>query len=351
MNAQNQIEIIGVSEKSAGKKFIKAPFLSILDQDLNEISTHYFKSNTSANNPRLVNSADNQKILSFYKATSLDEQVEKTEIHYLDNEYKLLNSSSVGHKLRSKKVVVLNDIPIILGYSRQNLNIVIKSLSKPSFSESIGISKEPTIPSDIESLNDNELVVCGIENGFHYPDGHDYNQKSAFGFIDVLNNKGVSTKHVSAKTSQHQFFNDIEVLDSTLILTGTEQSDQTSMDLLLRRYDHKLNLMSNEIFEEEGLQIGIKTIEENGFLYTLVRSENLEENKTTIRLVKSNKDFTQVWLKEYGDETFYDPKDLLIADDKIMVISNIVNKTTKESKASLFIISLDGNLISETAIH
>lgn len=209
------------------------------------------------------------------------------------------------------------------------------------------VTTDPTIPTDLELDPYGDLFFSGIANGFHYPDGYNYEQKYAFGFIAKMNANQEVTKQASKKTKQHIFFEDIELMDSTLLVTGTEQSETSSMDLLLMKYDQNLDSIASQIIIEQGIQTGVKSIVFNGYIYTLVYAEDIEDHSMKVRLVKSTKDLKTIWMKDYGDGASYKPTDLLITNNRIHIVSNIKDRITEDSRASLFVISLDGDLITQ----
>jgi len=185
----------------------------------------------------------------------------------------------------------------------------------------------------------------------NYPDGHDYKEKSAFGFIGEIDSDGKITNQKKHQHHQHLFYEDIEVVGRSAIVTGTKQQDGSSMDLLLVNYNDSLSIEQEKTFTKEGVQYGLKTIKYNDFYYTLIASENLENNKLNLSMMKSDLHFNSLWEKNFDSHQSQDPKDLIITNDKIYCLINTREEKGAATNAELYVLSLDGILLNKKSIQ
>ena len=351
INQNGNLEIIGTSEMSSGKKYIKSPFISIYTDQLERISNNEYKTSTTANNPRLFSHQNGKKTLSYYKPISFGDANERSHLIELDKDYNLKDEIIFGQTDRIHEVIGFKEEYIALKFNRRKNQLGLKGIGKSAFETPFILSEEPGVPTDLEVARNGSFLFCGTQNDFDYPDGHSYNEKATFGFIGKFDQLGNVLKHDSYKHDEHVFFNDIELTNKYTIVTGTKQLNGSSMNLLLVCYDDNLQLKYEKTLLNEGFQYGVKTIFHEQYFYTLIKDENLGNHKTNFSLMKSDSLFQPQWVKKVPSEKSTEPIDFLILENHIYCVANAYLQNKNSIQAEIYKISMDGELIKKQAIQ
>jgi len=335
VNDKGQIEVIGVSEKSSKKKFIKSPYIMLLDTNLNTKTRPFYKTAATAKNPKLSKSKDGNHILSFYKSVSLNYAIETTNYKILNDRYKFKKTHQFGKRTRFVKYIESPNTSVSLVYQRATgkTEFIIEGTSNTKFK----INEEP--------------CICGVQNGLKYSDGYRFKEKTASGFIGEINEQAEITNQVIHPHDQHLFYEHLEFLKEGSLITGTKQHTNSSMDVLLVSYDDQLSIVREKAFLKEGIQYGVKSIQYENEIYTLYTSENPDNNKLNISLMKCDLSFNRIWEKNFYNNSSHTPTDFMIHDQQIYCLNNSVTEKGKSSQAKVMVISLDGELLSEKFIH
>lgn len=351
LDKDGNIEVIGTSEASSMKHYIKSPFIFVYNEDLQKIYTKYYKTSCTTINPRLYTHQDGSKTLSYYQPTSLDNSTEKSYLIKLDQEYKIQKEVVFGYRHRIQAAIELAGSYITLLYNRQKNNIELRGIGTRSFDTPFVLNNETSVPADLEMGRNENFLFCGTQNGFDYPDGYEYNQKATFGFIGEINRMGKILNHSSYKHNQHVFFNDLEVTKKAIVVTGTKQQAGSSMDLLMLRYDDSLQVNHEKTFIKKGYQKGVKTILHDQYFFTLIVDENPKNNKKNFSLMKSDSLFQPQWIRTFPSEHSANPVDLIIANQHIYCLANVVVQGENTMQAEMYSISMEGDLIKKQTIY
>lgn len=351
---QDQIIIATTAVPAQNVIDVKFPYLMVLDDSLNVSNSKIFDSQTTASNVCIETLSEGNCILTYYCPKSLQQLEEKTVIKKLDHNLEELNGISYGHRTRIKNIVSTDSTVVALNYERSTKDVSIvtfsdfKEKSKTKFKE----DSETTMPTDIILLPDNTMVVSGIANGFHYLDGHNYENAFSYGFAKKLGSDGRDLKNYYHRTSGHVFFNEVIYDSSGLTVVGTKQSNRTGMDILFLRLDEQLNLVWEKVFEAPGIQEGNKIISIDGYYYLLGTTENLETHKMQGCLVKANSTGKIIWKQDFGiPEASHTTVDMIYHNSGLVVLSESKEARNSNPSVQLYKISTEGEMMRELSLN
>ncbi len=353
LNQDGNFEIVGTSELSSEKKYIKSPYISIFNKELLNLSNHQYKTFATVQNPRLFTHQNGTKILSYYGSKSINNGTNLSYLLELSTDYKMQKKLLLGENIRIKKTIGLKKEGrnITLSYDKKKLNIELKGLGHPTFKTPFALNEEPSIPTDLELTKNNVFLFSGIQNGFNYPDGYDYNEMAAYGFIGAMNQDGNVLKHASYQQDQHVFFNDIELAKKSIIVTGTKQEKGSSMNLLMVSYNDSLEIITEKSFIKKGFQYGIKTIQHDEHYYTLIADENPKNHKKNLSLMKSDHLLEPQWIKEFPSDYSTEPVDIIITNQHIYCLINVTSENSTSIQSEIYMLSMDGEFVKKQTIQ
>ncbi len=213
-----------------------------------------FASETSARGILIKKDQFGQPFISYYQAKSLGQQEEVSRLFSLNSEHGLDPIISYGHRTR-----VVDFIPsssqqfISLNYERQTANSSVAWIKNKEVKnkEMYTIGEETTIPKQIKQLENGDLLISGIADGFEFKDGHSYKEAFTKGFILLTDNEGVEKERwLKAENNGHVFFEEMQVNDDHIYISGSMQQGDTGLDVFIIKLDKQLNQINEVIFTE-----------------------------------------------------------------------------------------------------
>lgn len=352
-NQKGEIVITGTASGVSKNKYIKSPYILRIDSNLNLIDRHSFPTLATALNPKIHLQGQNN-LLYFYGADSSTGSIERSRIVFLDEEYEQTSYYQYGDKTRLECLISIDSNRIITcNYDRRERSIKVicfqdeQRLGQATFSA----SNETTIPTDMILTGNNNILISSIANGFHYQDGHDYINEKAFGYLLKTNLTGDKILEKTIEGKQHLFINDImQTPDGKVFITGTEQQDETGMDLLLVELDSSLSIKKKIVDNKKRIQKGIKSVWHNDHIYVLAKSENMEDHNMKISIHLYDIEGKLKWNKTIDQDSSYDPKEFIIHNEKLYIIADKKATRTSTQYSVLAVVSLDGELLQELEI-
>jgi len=346
----NQLIVAGTSHPDSNTLAIKSPYLLTLDSSLNIYDTRIFKTETTASNVIFKALKNNEYALAFYGAKSLQNQQEQTQIFILDQDLLEEDNQIYGTRTRIRDLTEIGSDLISLNYERTDQTMSLRSNKK--FDIKIEEGAESSIPTDILVTPEKEIFILGIANGFHYLDGHNYEEQFAYGFIRKYNSSAKELNKFNYKESGHTFFSDMLYHDEILSVMGTKQKSNSGMDILLLQFDNELNLLREKSFPKKGIQEG-STIEYfDNSIYIFGTTEDLSTHKLSLELSCLNVDGNIIWQQSFGDpKRSYSAIDMILFDSNIILLSQSVENRISTQLNHLHKVSLSGDLIKEVQLN
>ena len=352
---RDNLIVAGSGQFSENVLDIKSPYLLTLDSSLNIIDSNVFKTETTASNVLLKSFDKDQCVLTFYAAQSLKNQEEQSEIKILDEEFRVINKFTYGHRTRIKDIAIVDHTAFFtLNYERSTQEISAKLFenSNEEFNVLVKESLETNIPVTITLLPEKQFAISGIANGFHYLDGHNYSNPLAYGFIRKFDRKGNELSRFNYKYSSHIFFNDMICVEDNLVVFGTKQSEETGMDLFILQFDDQLNNVWEKYFQTPGIQEASKIIFIEGLFYILSTTENLEIHNMSLVLMCIDQKGNIEWEKSFSEENRSSSAvDLVYFKSHLIILSQSKENRISSPDNLLYKISLGGDIIKKISLN
>lgn len=357
LSIQDSLLILcGTAKDSHDPSSIKSPFILHFKQDLTKTDSQFFQSKTTAVHPTyMVDTEIPYALLSYYRAADLTEQEEISIIHRFDKAFQQESTFSFGYRTRIKTLKPLDQNQYVtLSYERETQSMSLHFIRNSNIESQINFEEgmETNIPTDLVVSPSKEIFFSGIANGFHYPDGHNYKQQSAYGFIIKTDSSGIETNRFIYKQTGHAFVNDIHYDEDHIYAIATVQSNSTGMDLHCIKLDKGLDQIWNIPFVEKGTQEGSKLIMLKQTVYLLGTTESGSKDKVILQVHKINKNGDLIWRKNVGQShTFLNPADMVYWGGYLYIVSNTRKSRTAGPQILLQKISLDGIVIDQVTIE
>jgi len=190
-----------------------------------------------------------------------------------------------------------------------------------------------------------------IAHGFHYPDGHEYKHSNTYGYIISTDSNGQQKHQYNHHGTGHVFIHDLIQNGEFIFAVGAHQSTHSGMDILLLKLDSHLKLKSEKILAEEGIQEAhlIKLKDEQIFIAGT--SENMLNHKMKCHLISLDSESNIKWTSIIEDEGSCRPQDLIINENKLILLVESKASRTSDSKSLLYTFSLQGTSLQELEIY
>lgn len=351
-NYNDQIIIAGTARDSISQ--IKSPFIMVYDRSLAKLSQHFFKTKTTALNPQLTQMSGDGFLLSYFRAESPSNQTEISEIHYLDGEFNTDKIVSYGNRTRVKELLINQDDSVLtLNYERatQDISLQFFLKAKPHQKLSFKVSDETNIPTALIPLYPTGFAFSGIAHGFHYPDGHDYKHPKTYAYVISTDSLGQKVHQYNHHGDGHVFINDLIQRGESLFALGTHQSTQSGMDMLLLVLDPHLNLKSDLVFPEAGIQEGFLIKAHKDSFFIAGTTENSLDHKTKSQIQCLDAQYNVKWKTTIEEEGSWKPQDFIILDDELMLLSESKDKRMAPSQSHIHTYSLNGKFLNKKKIN
>lgn len=352
---KNLLVVTGTAEDSTLSPGIKSPFRLYLHPDFSEASSVFTPTETTAIQPFSFHLGDsNISHLAYYRATSLRQQEEKSYLHYFNSERQALDLTEFGNRTRIGSIVGLDENRLIaLSYERETQKMSLRFMNKQKIEHEISFaeSNQTNIPTGLVVLPNKEILFSGIADGFHYPDGHNYSNPQAYGFIFKTDSEGNILNQYTHSGNGHVFIHGLHTKEDFIYAGGTYQSDSTGMDLLSIKLDQNLNPLWTRQITRDGIQEVKKILAIEQDLYLLSNDEQSDHNMR-LQLSKLNNDGELIWQKHFGEHNYsYEPIDMTLFEKNLYIASNAHRSRITSPSIFLFKIDLDGVLLDEKIIQ
>lgn len=342
------------TDTTSAQPNIKSPFIMVFDSTLVKLSQYYYQTPTTSLNPKITLVSPTEYILSYYHAKSLGDQTEISQLLYLNTAFNTNKKVSYGNRTRIKDLLShKNETLITLNYERSSQHTSIQFLQDKKLGDKISyaVSDETNIPTSMLVLENEDIIIAGIANGFHYPDGHEYKNPKAVGYIIHLDESGLEKSRYMHHGEGHVFIHDLVQHEATLHAIGTHQSEATGMDQLILSLDSDLNILTDSIFRENGVQKWLLAKRGLNHLYITGITEDLIDHTMKLQLQCVSKNHEVLWKKTIPNNGSYMPTDLIITKTHLILLVEKTTSRISPPESYIYLFSLDGNIIQKTEIN
>jgi len=346
----NQLIVAGTAKATPHSIAIKSPCLMTLDSSLNMINTTLLNTETTASNIIFEPVNNEECVIAFYAAMSLENQEEQTQVKILSQDLIEKNNHRYGNRTRIKDLAKIDSDVITLNYERTDRTMSLRSIKK--FDIRIQEGDETNIPIDMIVVPNKEIFISGIANGFHYLDGHNYEQELAYGFLRKYDLNGQELNRSNYKQSGHVFFSDMAYHKEVLSVIGSKQASRTGMDVLLLQFDNQLNILTEKSFAEVGIQEGRSIEYIDNSIYIFGSTEDLITHKMNLQLTCLTVNGTLKWQKPFGNtRRTYSAIDMILFDSNIILLSQSKENRISAHQIHVHKVTLTGDLIDEKQLN
>jgi len=284
---------------------------------------HVLPSATSARGLVFKSNTEGQAYFSYYQAKSLTQPEETSKLFVINQDFDLDLIISYGHRTRIIDFIPLpNQQFISLNYERGTANTSIIWIDDGTVSKKIDITigQETTIPKQIMQLENGDLLLIGIADGFEFKDGHSYKEQYAKGFVLLTDNEGVEKQRwIQSGDNGHVFFKEAIINSGEVFVIGQIQQDRSGMDAMILKLNAELEPIDERMFKELNHQ-DILSVELNENTISLfIKTQDDEGNKiVSTKLLSTQLDI----LDEQTTDglLFFDVLDVVNKDNDMYVL-------------------------------
>lgn len=352
---QDQYIITGTAKDTSSiQKHIKSPFIMVFDSTFTKLSQHYFPTATTSLNPTLIQASPTEYLLAYYLANSLEDQTEISQLQYMDRAFTITKEFSYGNRTRIKDLLIRNnDSVITLNYERASQQTSIQLVQNKKLQDhvSYSVTDQTNIPTAITGLDEKAFVIAGIANGFHHPDGHDFKNPKATGYIIRIDENGHELNRYQHYGEGHVFLHDIVTQKDTIHVVGTHQSEGTGMDQLIISLKSDFTVLSQSIVRETGIQEWLLAKRAFAQVFLAGTKEDLNDYSMNLQLQCMNKNQDVLWKKTITDSGSYKPIDMFITKSHMILLVEKTTSRTSSPESYAYQFSLDGTLLYKIKIN
>lgn len=351
---KDQLIIAGTAKDSGNLIQIKSPFVMVFDTSLIKQSQHFFKTITTALNPQIIQPTIDETLLSYYRAESLSNQTEISELIYLNDTFKLNKTLTYGNRTRIQDLILdQNESIITLNYERSTQENSLQFINNKQLRHSISFSEsdETNIPTSLISLQPYGYAFSGIAHGFQYPDGHDYKNSKTYGYIIKTNSQGQETNRYTHHGDGHVFINELKQNGPSILAVGTYQSTNTGMDMMLLILNQELKLQSETVFPYAGVQEALFAAKKDNKAYIAGTSEDLVDHTMKCRLLSLDANHKVIWSLTIEESGSWTPQDMIVHNNKLILLVESKSSRIASPTSHIYIVSLTGDIHKTTKIN